>query len=293
MAGNFKRPVPGFLFHVKIERSEFNSTAPEVEAMDSEAGTAYFKTVEGIGGEQEATDYEIGGNQKFVKKLFGVKKWGNITFSNGVTGDKKLFNWMLGGGRANGAITQLAVRDSADGPFQVICKWKFKDAIPTAWEGPTLDSGKNEIAIEKLTIAHHGLELDDGTPPPEPEPPPEPPPEPSPEANVQFASGSSAVPDSAKGDLNKVAEDMKNNPDKEYWVHGHTDNVGSDSSNMTLSQQRADSTKNYLVQQGAKADKVHAKGFGETKPIGDNNTSGGRAQNRRCRVLDHDDNGDT
>lgn len=64
-------------------------------------------------------------------------------------------------------------------------------------------------------------------------------------------------------------------------VEGHTDNVGKPADNMDLSGQRALTIKNWLVDHGTKADRVLAVGFGETKPIADNSTDAGKAQNRR------------
>jgi outer membrane protein OmpA-like peptidoglycan-associated protein len=64
-------------------------------------------------------------------------------------------------------------------------------------------------------------------------------------------------------------------------VQGHTDDQGDDAKNMELSQARADSVKTYLTDKGVAADRVDAKGFGETAPVADNKKAAGRAQNRR------------
>jgi outer membrane protein OmpA-like peptidoglycan-associated protein len=67
-------------------------------------------------------------------------------------------------------------------------------------------------------------------------------------------------------------------------IEGHTDEVGSDESNMVLSQSRADSVMNYMVAQGIDKYRLAAKGYGETKPIAPNDTDAGRAQNRRVQL---------
>jgi OOP family OmpA-OmpF porin len=67
-------------------------------------------------------------------------------------------------------------------------------------------------------------------------------------------------------------------------VEGHTDSVGSDSYNQTLSEKRAASVKNYLISRGIPANKVISAGKGEKQPIADNNTTMGRAQNRRVEL---------
>ena len=64
-------------------------------------------------------------------------------------------------------------------------------------------------------------------------------------------------------------------------IEGHTSSEGSDDMNMTLSQQRADSVKAYLVSKGVDASRLETKGFGKTKPIASNDTKQGREQNRR------------
>ena len=67
-------------------------------------------------------------------------------------------------------------------------------------------------------------------------------------------------------------------------ISGHTDNRGSDSDNMLLSQNRADAVKDYLIKQGCTADRIKAVGYGEERPIRSNGSSTGRAQNRRVEV---------
>ena len=87
--------------------------------------------------------------------------------------------------------------------------------------------------------------------------------------------------------LNKVAEALKESPTLRVEISGHTDNIGAEAQNQTLSQQRAETVKTYLESKGVEAARLTAVGFGATRPIADNNTETGRAQNRRVelRVL--------
>ena len=68
-------------------------------------------------------------------------------------------------------------------------------------------------------------------------------------------------------------------------VGGHTDNLGADEVNMTLSHERAKSVRNYMVKAGIGSEKMQAKGYGETEPIADNETEEGRAVNRRTEFV--------
>ncbi|MFH0736859.1 MAG: OmpA family protein [bacterium] len=74
---------------------------------------------------------------------------------------------------------------------------------------------------------------------------------------------------------------MLQNPEIKVEVQGYTDNIGSEKSNQTLSEKRAESVKNYLMARGVKGDRIKTVGFGESSPIADNKTADGRAMNRR------------
>jgi outer membrane protein OmpA-like peptidoglycan-associated protein len=68
-------------------------------------------------------------------------------------------------------------------------------------------------------------------------------------------------------------------------VEGHTDNVGSNEYNMNLSDNRANSVRDYLIQQGIIASSVRARGFGESRPVATNDTAAGRQENRRVELI--------
>jgi outer membrane protein OmpA-like peptidoglycan-associated protein len=81
--------------------------------------------------------------------------------------------------------------------------------------------------------------------------------------------------------LEEVARIMKENGSLKIEIQGHTDNIGSDASNQTLSERRANAVKDYLVARGVGADRMTTRGFGESQPIDTNDTDLGRARNRR------------
>jgi outer membrane protein OmpA-like peptidoglycan-associated protein len=78
---------------------------------------------------------------------------------------------------------------------------------------------------------------------------------------------------------------LNDNAGIKYEVDGHTDNSGGAAHNLTLSQQRADAVKQQLVAMGISADRLTTKGLGDTKPISDNTTIEGKANNRRVEFI--------
>ncbi|MES2387927.1 MAG: OmpA family protein [Bacteroidota bacterium] len=88
-------------------------------------------------------------------------------------------------------------------------------------------------------------------------------------------------------ELKRVAKYMELNPNVKIEVSGHTDNSGTDAINNKLSQERAQSVKDFLVSQKISADRLVAKGYGSTKPSASNKNEKGRAKNRRveCTIL--------
>ena len=68
-------------------------------------------------------------------------------------------------------------------------------------------------------------------------------------------------------------------------VEGHTDSQGADAMNQELSQKRAESVRTYLVSRGIAADRITAQGFGPSRPIADNTSPEGRANNRRVEIV--------
>ena len=101
--------------------------------------------------------------------------------------------------------------------------------------------------------------------------------------NLFFKASESAILYTSFPELKRVAAIIKNNNLK-VVISGHTDNVGEDAQNQTLSEQRASAVKTYLVSEGCFSDKLTFEGFGKTKPIAPNDTEEGRAKNRRVEL---------
>jgi outer membrane protein OmpA-like peptidoglycan-associated protein len=104
--------------------------------------------------------------------------------------------------------------------------------------------------------------------------------------SVLFASGKSALLPDAETKLRDVAKALsEQDPNSKIAVEGYTDSQGGASFNQDLSQRRADSVRTYLVSHGIASDRVTAEGFGPGKPIADNGTPEGRANNRRVEIV--------
>ena len=87
------------------------------------------------------------------------------------------------------------------------------------------------------------------------------------------------------GVLNELAKLMKDTAAMKFEIQGHTDSDGDDAYNMKLSEARADAVKAMLVDLGIDASKLSAKGYGESKPLSDNSTAEGKANNRRVEFV--------
>jgi outer membrane protein OmpA-like peptidoglycan-associated protein len=104
-------------------------------------------------------------------------------------------------------------------------------------------------------------------------------------SDVLFDTGKYSLKPGAREKLAKVAGILLAYPALNIEVGGYTDNVGSDEMNQTLSENRAGSVRDYLVQQGVLTNSVSARGFGNTLPVASNDNSASRQQNRRVRLL--------
>jgi outer membrane protein OmpA-like peptidoglycan-associated protein len=98
---------------------------------------------------------------------------------------------------------------------------------------------------------------------------------------VNFESGSAALTPDSYAILDQVVKSLKAYPEVRVEIAGFTDDVGKDEYNLGLSQRRAEAVKLYLVNSGLSADRIVARGYGESNPVSTNSTPAGRAENRR------------
>ena len=147
-------------------------------------------------------------------------------------------------------------------------------------DGCPLDSDKDGVPdyLDKCPGTPAGVAVDkDGCPvPPE---------KVSMTLNVEFDTGKADIKSKYHDEIGKVAAFLKKYPKATGTIEGHTDNVGNAAMNQKLSQRRAESVKNYLVQDfGIDPARLSAKGYGMTRPIADNKTAEGRQKNRRIEA---------
>jgi OOP family OmpA-OmpF porin len=102
--------------------------------------------------------------------------------------------------------------------------------------------------------------------------------------NVQFESNSSELTAGSSEALDKAVAEMDKYEHLRIEIQAHTDNTGDAGYNQSLSRKRAESVRDYMVHKGIAADRMEVKGYGESKPIADNNTREGRAANRRVEL---------
>jgi OOP family OmpA-OmpF porin len=102
---------------------------------------------------------------------------------------------------------------------------------------------------------------------------------------ITFDTGKATIKGESMPIIDQMVDLMETNADLIVEIQGHTDNVGKPEANQKLSEDRANAVKNALVERGIAADRMSAVGFGDTKPVADNKTEEGRAQNRRVELV--------
>jgi outer membrane protein OmpA-like peptidoglycan-associated protein len=103
--------------------------------------------------------------------------------------------------------------------------------------------------------------------------------------DVLFDTNQSTLKSGAYGTLDRLAAALRENSGRKVLIEGHTDNVGSDDSNLALSQRRARAVQSALTQRGVAGDQISAIGKGEGFPVASNDDAGGRQSNRRVELI--------
>lgn len=102
---------------------------------------------------------------------------------------------------------------------------------------------------------------------------------------IEFATGSATIAKSSYSMLDDIFQSAVVAEGLKLGIYGHTDNVGNEQSNQSLSERRAASVKAYLLSKGLKEEQIEAQGYGSSKPVADNSTEAGRNRNRRVEIV--------
>lgn len=102
---------------------------------------------------------------------------------------------------------------------------------------------------------------------------------------INFETGKSDIKPESQKAVGQLVETLKANPSLKVAIEGHTDNVGSPAANKSLSEARAKAVMKAVVASGVDASRLSAKGWGQEKPVADNNTDEGKAKNRRVEIV--------
>jgi phage tail-like protein len=143
-----KDPLPAFCFKVTITIDGCRQ------------GEAFFKSVSGLTMETEVTDYRAGGVNHSTYKLVGATKWKNLVLKRGFTASDELMKWRKAWLNPAGTRTRANITiEQLNTQLQPVtgARWEFIGGWPCKWELSELDAAKNEVSIETLEIAHHGL----------------------------------------------------------------------------------------------------------------------------------------
>jgi outer membrane protein OmpA-like peptidoglycan-associated protein len=103
--------------------------------------------------------------------------------------------------------------------------------------------------------------------------------------SVLFSSGRSTLLPNARPKLDEVAAALQKSDAEKFVVEGHTDSIGSEAANEDLSYRRAQTVRDYLTERGVPTEKIRAVGYGKSRPVADNTTPEGRANNRRVEII--------
>ena len=102
---------------------------------------------------------------------------------------------------------------------------------------------------------------------------------------IKFASGKTDVKPESMGVINKIVQLMNQHPEVNFSIEGHTDSDGDEALNQTLSEKRAEAIKKEFVRLGITDNRLKTKGWGESKPVDENSTPEGKANNRRVEFV--------
>jgi outer membrane protein OmpA-like peptidoglycan-associated protein len=182
-------------------------------------------------------------------------------------------------------MTEAAIAASEKAPGAKYCPDKIAKAKEMAKKGiETYWACRDAEGLKMLADARKLAKEAEACQPP---PPPPPPPPAKKEISlkwVYFDFDKATLTAQAKAILDETVKILKDNPEINLELAGHTDAIGTDAYNVKLSQRRSKAVNDYLVSKGIPQSRLKMAGYGEAKPVADNKTADGRAKNRRVEL---------
>lgn len=204
--------------------------------------------------------------------LVGCYEFDNGLLNGAIEGRLMKIAWQEAGGNKQGLAVMVFAPDGKDFRGYWWTSGKEKGAPDGDWEGKKLSSevggcphwsGSLSGEVKKKLLSEGRARV----------------------YGILFDIDSAVIRPESKPVLEEVLGVLKDEPGWKVTIEGHTDSSGDGSHNLTLSQQRADSVKAYLVAGGIDSGRLKTKGFGAGKPVADNASELGRAQNRRVELV--------
>ena len=212
------------------------------------------------------TNYELLRLTQDGKKIEGCYDYDNGTLSGETDGRVIRFQWTEDGPQIGTAIMVL----NSDGTF-LNGLWYEKGSYRGLWYGSRVNDGRSPRCQLKKVEESIGTSLD---------------------ATgrailygIYFETDSAVLKAESRETLQQVLNVIQSKTSLNLIIEGHTDSRGSDKYNLDLSQRRAQAVMDWLVENGIDSGRLYAKGYGESKPVADNNRPDGRALNRRVEIA--------
>ena len=120
---------------------------------------AAFKECSGLSAEIEVETYQEGGLNDYEHKLPGRAKFGNVTLTTGLSKSAVLWEWFYNGTMGTFARRNVSIVFYSRGGEREKMRWNLNLAYPVNWQGPSFNTEGNDVAVQSLELAHHGLSL--------------------------------------------------------------------------------------------------------------------------------------
>jgi len=210
------------------------------------------------------TNYQLLRLEQYGNTIEGCYDWDNGTLSGTTDGRVIRFQWIEDGPSIGTAVMVL----TADGNF-LNGLWYEGGAYRGLWYGTRVTDGRQTLCVTQKDAIGSSLDAVGRAI----------------IYGIYFDFDSATFKPESFETLERILKAVQSRPTRKLTIEGHTDSQGSDKYNLKLSQQRAQAVVDWLVQKGVEASRLKAKGYGESRPVADNNKPDGRELNRRVEIA--------